>query len=129
MCAPTPESSGSTTRTVAPLVMAVCASASWVASWPRAFWMVNCDVLSPAAVRASFRYGASNSTYRVEETVSGRITATLPLPLAARGLSAVIAVKELLSEVIESCGTDALELAPELALEPPLELDVPLLPH
>jgi hypothetical protein len=44
-------------------------------------------------------------------------------------LSAVIAVKELLSELIESCGTDALELAPELALEPPLELDVPLLPH
>ena len=37
MCAPTPESSGSTTSTVAPLVMADWAIESWVASLPSAF--------------------------------------------------------------------------------------------
>ena len=31
--------------------------------------------------------GASNSTYRVEETSSGRITATLPLPLSVKPTS------------------------------------------
>ena len=91
MCAPTPESSGSTTSTVAPLVMAVWASLNWVASLPSAFCTLYCDVVSPAFGNDSFRYGASNSTYRVDDTVSGRITATLPLPLAARGLSFAIA--------------------------------------
>ena len=55
MCAPTPESSGSTSSTLAPLVMAVCASLNWVESLPSAFWMLNCDVLSPALVKDSFR--------------------------------------------------------------------------
>src|ERR1017187_10849827 len=41
-----------------------------------------CFVVSPAALNACFRYGASNSVYRAEETVSGNITAMLPLPLA-----------------------------------------------
>ena len=62
MCAPTPESSASTTSTLAPLVMSDCASASWVASEPSAFWMVYCELVSPASVNACFRYGASNST-------------------------------------------------------------------
>ena len=36
----------------------------------------------PAIANADFKYGASNSVYRVELTVSGRITAMVPLPLA-----------------------------------------------
>src|ERR1700761_1719497 len=115
MCAPTPESSGSTTSTLAPLVMSDSASASWVASEPRAFWMVNCELVRPASVNDSFRYGASNSTYRVEETVSGRITATLPLPAEASGLSFDIAEKELFRSPTES----------DTLLAPPLELDEP----
>ena len=58
--------------------------------------------------------------------MSGRMTATLPLPRAARGLSVVMAEKELLSELTEICGTGA-ELEP-----PPLEPDGVLLlelPH
>ena len=55
MCAPTPESSGSTTSTLAPLVTADCAMDSCVASWPRAFSTVKSEVDSPAAVKACFR--------------------------------------------------------------------------
>ncbi len=55
MDAPTPESSGSTTRTLAPAEMADWASVSWVASLPWAFWTVNLDGLSPALVNASVR--------------------------------------------------------------------------
>src|ERR1039457_2164967 len=97
MCAPTPESSASTTSTLAPLVMSVWASLNWVASLPSAFCTTYCDDLSPAFWNDSFRYGASNSTYRVDDTVSGRITATLPLPLAASGLSVALARKLVLS--------------------------------
>src|SRR6266568_148433 len=89
MCAPTPESSGSTTSTLAPLVMADCASDSCVASEPSAFSMRKSELVSPAAVNACFRYGASNSTYLVDDVVSGRITATEPLPAAATDLSCV----------------------------------------
>src|ERR1700734_1670066 len=118
MCAPTPESSASTTSTVAPLVMAVWASLNWVASLPSAFSPVYCVDLSPAFWKDSFRYGASNSTYRVDDTVSGRITVTLPLPLAARGLSVVMAANELVIWLSDSFGTDELVLLPE----PPDEL-------
>ena len=62
MCAPTPESSGSTTSTLAPLVMADWAMLSCVASLPSAFSMVKSELGRPAAVKACFRYGASNST-------------------------------------------------------------------
>ena len=51
-------------------------------------------------VIARVRYGASNSVYRAEETVSGRMAATLPLPRAARGFSAAIAEK-----VLSNCPT------------------------
>src|ERR1700754_4216334 len=112
MCAPTPESSGSTTSTLAPLVMSDCASDSWVASEPRAFWITKSELDSPAAVKACFRYGASNSTYRVDDVVSGRITATEPLPALATDLSCDIAEKELLRSLTE---IDAL---PELPPEP-----------
>jgi len=58
--------------------------------------------------------------------VSGRITATLPLPLAASGLSAVIAEKSRVNDEADTAGTLALELA--LALEPEDVLP-PLLPQ
>lgn len=67
----------------------------------------------------SFRYGASNSTYRVDDTVSGRITATLPLPRAASGLSVAMADRLLFSWLSESWGTGA-ELLPDEPDEPPL---------
>src|ERR1700742_429818 len=117
MCAPTPESSGSTTSTLAPLVMSDCASDSWVASEPRAFWMMKSELDSPAWVNACFRYGASNSTYRVEDVVSGRITATEPLPALATDLSCAIAEKELLRSLIEIDAPLALPLEPEVAAE------------
>jgi hypothetical protein len=55
MCAPTPESSGSTTSTLAPLVMADWAMESCVASDPSAFSTVRSEVASPAAANACFR--------------------------------------------------------------------------
>src|ERR1700735_2734292 len=118
MCAPTPESSASTTSTLAPLVLAVWASLNWVASLPSAFSTVYCEDLSPAFWKDSFRYGASNTTYRVDDTVSGRITVTLPLPLAARGLSVAMAENVLSIWVSDRCGTDdALGLEPEEPLD------------
>jgi hypothetical protein len=42
-------------------------------------------------VSAWVRYGASNWVYRAEETVSGKMTATLPLPAAVSGFSTDIA--------------------------------------
>ena len=56
---------------------------------------------APAAVKACFRYGASNSTYRVEDVVSGRITVTPPLPAAATDLSCAIAENELSRSLTE----------------------------
>src|SRR6266571_8358822 len=98
-------------RTVAPLVMAVCASESSVASLPCAFCTVNCEDVRPAAVSAWVRYGASNWTYRAEVTVSGRMTATLPLPAAARGFSADMADRDRSNWVTEiDTVTDELEL-------------------
>src|SRR6266568_2270130 len=94
-------------RTLAPLVMAVCASESSVASLPCAFCTENCEEDRPAAVSAWVRYGASNWTYRAEVTVSGRMTATLPLPAAARGFSADIAEK-VLSNWVTEIDTDVL---------------------
>src|ERR1700678_4296079 len=103
-------------RTVAPLVMAASASESSVASLPCAFCTENCVGVRPAAASASLRYGASNSVYRAEETVSGRIAATFPWPIAASGFSVLMEVKVLLRSLIEIVGTEAAEL--ELAVEP-----------
>ncbi len=41
--------------------MADWASVSWVESLPWAFWTLKSEELSPAVVKASVRYGASNS--------------------------------------------------------------------
>ena len=88
MCAPVPESSGQMISTVAPLVMADCAMLTCLASLPRASCTVRFADGSPAAANAAFRYGSSNSSHRVDDVVSGRMTATLPLPSGASGASA-----------------------------------------
>src|SRR5262249_27998023 len=84
--------------------MSAVASVSSVASLPCALSMRYCDEVYPAAVKACFRYGASKSTYRVDDVVSGRITPTCrplaPLvPAAASALNwdivgAMLTVKE-----------------------------------
>ena len=102
--------------TLAPLVMASWASVNSVESLPCAFCTVNCEGERPASARAWVRYGASNSVYRAEVTVSGRITATLPLPLAASGFRLDIAEKVRSSELTEIVGVDPL-LELELELE------------
>src|ERR1700760_3980961 len=80
-------------RTVAPLVMSSWASVNSVESLPCAFCTENCDDLRPAEDSALVRYGASNSVYRAEVTVSGRMTPTLPLPLDASDVSLDMAEK------------------------------------
>src|SRR5215471_18352268 len=97
--------------TEAPLVMADWAMLNSVASLPSAFWMVKSEDDRPAAVTACLGYGASNSTYRVEETVSGRITAMVPLPAETTGLRPAIAVKELLMSLREIDAAGALLVA------------------
>src|SRR5579863_2791878 len=82
-------SSSSTTRTLAPALMSAVARLSSVASLPWALSILNCELVYPASVKASFRYGASKSTYRVEDVVSGMITPTcrLEAPLVAAAVS------------------------------------------
>src|SRR5580692_5181345 len=82
-------SSSSTIRTLAPRLMSAVASLSSVASLPWALSILNCVLVYPASVKASFRYGASKSTYRVDDVVSGRITPTcrLDAPLVAAAVS------------------------------------------
>src|ERR1700749_1485942 len=88
----------------APLVMSDCASGRNVESDPPAFWMMMSDEGTPAASSAFFSIGWSNSTYRVELVVSGRIAATLPLPLLPRDCSTFSAVNVLLNELAEIVG-------------------------
>src|SRR5579872_6347600 len=54
--------------------MSAVARLSSVASLPCALSILNCDELSPAAWKAVVRYGASKSTHRVDDVVSGRTT-------------------------------------------------------
>ena len=56
---------------------------------------------------AVVRYGASNSTYRVEDTVSGRMTPTPPEPLAVIDLSSDMVVKLRLKVVAETVWAEA----------------------
>ena len=111
-------------RTLAPLVMAVWARENSVASLPCAFCTEICEVERPASPSACVRYGASNSVYRAEVTVSGRMTATLPLPAAARGFSADSAEKVRSNWVteIDTVAPPELEALAELEAE----LEVPL---
>src|ERR1700750_3266161 len=77
------------------------------------------------ASSAFFSIGWSNSTYRVELVVSGRIAATLPLPLLPRDSSTFSAVNVLLNELAEIVGVPP--DPPPLVLVP-LELALALLP-
>src|ERR1700754_110459 len=60
--------------------------------------MMMSDAGTPAARSAFLMSGWSNSTYRVELVVSGRIAAILPLPEAASDFRAAIAVKSLVND-------------------------------
>src|SRR6202012_6036728 len=111
-CEPVPESSGSERMIDAPLVMSDCASVRnvWSDFW--AFWMMMSVAGTPAARSAFLMSGWSNSTYRVELVVSGRIAAILPLPEAASDFRAAIAVKSLVNDDVEIDGAAAAELVP-----------------
>jgi hypothetical protein len=83
------------------------------------------ELESPAVVSAFVISGASNSTYRVELVVSGRIAATFPLPAEASGFSAAMAVKSLVNDDVEIVGVaEPEELVDEV--EPPLEAELVL---
>src|SRR6201999_3372060 len=82
--------------------MSAVARLSAVASLPCALSILNCELLSPAAVKAVVRYGASKSTHRVDDVVSGRTTpicrpdpADAVSPLSWDIVDAMSAVKEL----------------------------------
>src|SRR5579862_1009730 len=74
MATPVGPSSGQTIRTLAPRLISAVASLSWVASLPCALSMRNSDEVNPASVKACLKYGASKSTHRVDDVVSGRTT-------------------------------------------------------
>src|ERR1700722_8405174 len=75
--------------------------------------MMMSELGTPAATNAFFSIGWSNSTYRVELVVSGRIAATFPLPLAPSGFSTFISVDGFVESLGEIVGVppDELELA------------------
>ena len=67
-----------------------------VVSLPRAFSTMMSLAGTPASNMAFFRYGASKSTQRTDEAVSGSKKAILPVPAAAIGFSRDIVEKVLL---------------------------------
>ncbi len=95
-------------RTLAPRLMSAVASFSSVASLPCALSIRYCAWVYPASAKASFRYGWSKSTYRVDDVVSGRITPTCRLlaPLVANwasGLSVdIVDARSTLNELVLS---------------------------
>src|SRR3954447_15640479 len=74
IAAPEPESRLTSSRTLAPLVMACSACCCWVDLSPWAFWI---STGTPAALNAWVRSGRSAVSQRTEDFVSGRRTATL----------------------------------------------------
>src|SRR6266566_271733 len=99
--------------TRAPLVMASRAALNW--SLPCGNSTVYWGGLSPASLNASFRYFASNFLKCGAVASLGRMTAMLPVPLAASGLRADMALNLLLTWISENCGPD--DLAPPGELE------------
>src|SRR6516225_6099950 len=118
---PVGTSSGSTMRTLAPRLMSAVASFSWVWSLPCALSIRYCAWVYPASAKAAFRYGASKSTYRNDEVVSGRITPTCRVvaPLVAKWVSglnaAIVGPTFTVKELMVTCG---------IALEPLGAVDV-----
>src|SRR5258708_1861609 len=105
---PVGPSSGSIIRTLAPRLMSAVASFSSVASLPCALSIRYCAWVYPASAKASFRYGWSKLTYRVDDVVSGRITPTCRLlaPLVANRVSGlsldIVAAMSTLKELVLS---------------------------
>ncbi len=104
MDAPTPESIGSSSSTVAPWVMSDWACACSVASLPCALVMMNWLRPSPAACKARARSGASNSVYRGEVVVSGSSTPILPVPIRLSPASLRITEKSLPNAAADTDG-------------------------
>src|SRR5215472_6948775 len=106
---PVGPSSGHMIRTLAPRLMSAVASLSSVASLPCALSMRYCAGVYPAASKDCLIYGASKSTHRVDDVVSGRITPTSRLlaPLVAA------AVRPLNWDIV-----DAMSTVKELMLSP-----------
>src|ERR1700733_3077796 len=110
---PVGPSSGHTIRTLAPRLMSAVASLSWVASLPCALSMRNSDEVNPASVKACLKYGASKSTHRVDDVVSGRTTPICRLlaplvPAAASALNWLMVVAMLtVNELMLTEGTVA----------------------
>jgi hypothetical protein len=105
---------------------------NWVVSLPIAFWTMMSELDSPASVNAFVMYGASNSTYRVEVTVSGRIAATLPFPAEASGFRLDMALRSAENcddEIVgaEDADEDVVEVVVALELELALEDELLLL--
>src|SRR5580658_1364678 len=117
---PVGPSSGSMMRTLAPRLMSAVASSSSVASLPCALSIRYCASVYPASAKASFRYGWSKSTYRVDDVVSGRITPTcrLSAPLVANSVSG------LNSDIVELMLTlKVLMLSPDGIVFEPLDVE------
>src|SRR5262252_9163109 len=114
---PVGPSSGHTIRILAPRLMSAVASFSWVASLPCALSMRYCAGVYPAAAKDCFRYGASKSTHRVDDVVSGRTTPTCRLlaPLVAARVSAlnkdIVGAMLTVKESMLTAGTVAAALA------------------
>jgi hypothetical protein len=108
--------------------MADWAMLTCVASLPSAFCTVRSEAGRPAAVNAALRYGASNSSHRVDEVVSGRMTATLPLPDDASEVSLLRAVNEgsMSPTAIDGALAEAVGLA-DVLVEPVAALVLELL--
>src|SRR4051795_1936572 len=81
IAAPEPESRLTSSRTLAPLVIACSACCCCVALSPSAFWI---SALMPASSNAFLRNGRSTVSQRTDDLESGSRTATLPalLPLS-----------------------------------------------
>src|SRR3954451_25188756 len=81
IAAPEPESRLTSSRTLAPFVIACSACCCWVALSPSAFWI---SLPMPASSNAFLRNGRSTVSQRTDDLESGSRTATLPalLPLS-----------------------------------------------
>src|SRR3954447_2859532 len=75
IAAPLPESRLTSSRTLAPLVIACSACCCWADLSPSAFWIV---ASTPAFWKAALRNGRSTVSQRTEDLESGSSTATLP---------------------------------------------------
>ena len=91
-------------RTLPPLVMSAWgAGIQWRCCGGR--WRRDLRRGKAGVLHGLVRYGASNSTYRVEDTVSGRMAPTPPEPLAVIDLSSDMVEKLRLNVVAETvCG-------------------------